>query len=120
MRIEDIEGRTVRELRGSSDAGLNRVAWDLLQTPTTQAQSAGEGTGRRGAAATTGQRGAGRRGAGAGVSPATSQATAPQTRREGEAPIEPQRTAAQERAEQPSEQQEEGERPATSQRGGRG
>ena len=33
LRIEDIEGRTVRELRGATDVGLNRVAWDLVQTP---------------------------------------------------------------------------------------
>jgi S1-C subfamily serine protease/photosystem II stability/assembly factor-like uncharacterized protein len=32
LRIEDIEGRTIRELRGSTDTGLNRVAWDLVQT----------------------------------------------------------------------------------------
>src|SRR5204863_631986 len=46
LRIEDIEGRTVRELRGSTDVGLNRVAWDLLQTPAQAA--AGRGGGQRG------------------------------------------------------------------------
>lgn len=32
MRIEDIEGRVVREIRGATDAGLHRLTWDLAQT----------------------------------------------------------------------------------------
>src|SRR5262249_59756545 len=56
LRIEDIEGRTVRELRGSTDVGLNRVAWDLVQT--TQAANAA-GTGGQPGTATRGQPGAG-------------------------------------------------------------
>jgi S1-C subfamily serine protease/photosystem II stability/assembly factor-like uncharacterized protein len=63
LRVEDIEGRTVRELRGSTDAGLNRVAWDLLQQP---AQAAGAGGG---------QRGGGGRGRGGGAPPATAEGT---------------------------------------------
>jgi len=106
LRIEDIEGRVVRELRGATDAGLNRAAWDLVQSP---AQSGG---GQRGAA-TTGQRGGtgrGRGGSGRSGTPPAATETRPGPT-EGEA-------AAQPAASQQTEQQEEGERPATGQRGG--
>jgi hypothetical protein len=61
LRVEDIEGRTVRELRGSTDIGLNRVAWDLLQTLAQPANATGTTSGQRG----------GRRGATGAAPPAT-------------------------------------------------
>jgi hypothetical protein len=67
LRVEDIEGRTVRELRGSTDVGLNRVAWDLLQQPA-QATAAGGG-----------QRGGGTRGRGGGSPQATAKSAAATT-----------------------------------------
>jgi S1-C subfamily serine protease/photosystem II stability/assembly factor-like uncharacterized protein len=60
LRIEDIEGRVVRELRGSTDAGLQRVSWDLVRV---NAQRGGGGGGGAG----SGQRGGFTRGRGAGT-----------------------------------------------------
>lgn len=110
LRIENIEGQVVRELRGATDTGLHRVAWDLVQTPPQQASAGG----RRGGAGASGQRGGGQRGRGAsteGGAPPVATATPP---REGQAAA-----AATASAPAPAgEQQEEGERPATGQRGG--
>jgi photosystem II stability/assembly factor-like uncharacterized protein len=36
LRIADASGRTVRTLQGSSDAGINRVWWNLRDEPSTQ------------------------------------------------------------------------------------
>lgn len=48
LRVEDIQGRVIRELRGNQESGLHRVAWDLIQTsatprPTTEPASSGSG-----------------------------------------------------------------------------
>ena len=40
LRIEDIEGRVVRELRGANQPGLHHIAWDLMQTPQPRAGGA--------------------------------------------------------------------------------
>jgi S1-C subfamily serine protease/photosystem II stability/assembly factor-like uncharacterized protein len=123
LRVEDIEGRTIRELRGSTEAGLNRVAWDLLQAPT-QRVSGAEGRERETSGesrTTSGQRG-GARGRGSTSTPGGAEAQ----RRERDTPADStaqreagnaaeQRVTSEER-----EQQEEGERPASGQRGGRG
>jgi S1-C subfamily serine protease/photosystem II stability/assembly factor-like uncharacterized protein len=124
LRIEDIEGRTVRELRGSGDVGLNRVAWDLLQSPQTGTRgqgtgNRGQGSGNRGQGSGVGSRGSGVGNQGTGTGgPGT--VNRPQGTVAGEPATEPQRETVQQRTEQPSEQQEEGERPAAGQRGGRG
>lgn len=49
LRIEDIEGRVVRELRGAVEPGLHRLNWDLVrQPPATAGQRGGRGRGGRG------------------------------------------------------------------------
>lgn len=121
VRIEDIEGHVVRELRGSTDVGLNRASWDFLQTPV-QGANAGAGGGQRGGGA--GQRGGAAAGGQRGGARGRSAATGTQTRSVSEGQ-EAQTTAqsAQARTETPqerTEQQEEGERPAAGQRGGGG
>src|SRR5439155_10144808 len=82
VRIEDIEGRVVRELRGAADVGLNRASWDFLQTPAQSTNAAGGGqrgsaAGQRGGAAAGGQRGGARgRGGSSPAPPAGQQAEA--------------------------------------------
>jgi hypothetical protein len=51
LRIEDIEGRVVRELSGATEPGMHRVAWDLIQTPPPRA------AGSRPPASSSGSRG---------------------------------------------------------------
>jgi hypothetical protein len=49
LRIEDIEGRVVRELRGAAEPGLHRANWDLVrQPPAASGQRSGRGRGGRG------------------------------------------------------------------------
>jgi S1-C subfamily serine protease/photosystem II stability/assembly factor-like uncharacterized protein len=55
LRVEDIEGKLVREMRGPTDAGLHRVAWDLSRV---MPQQGGRG-GRGGQATGRGGRGSG-------------------------------------------------------------
>jgi hypothetical protein len=61
IAITDVTGREVRVINGSKQAGLNRVQWDLLSTP----------TGRAGAGAGAGGGGRGRGAAGTVVPPGT-------------------------------------------------
>ncbi|MBI4605759.1 MAG: hypothetical protein HY721_27650, partial [Planctomycetes bacterium] len=51
LKVVDVEGATVRELRGSSEPGLHRVSWDLTRAP-----AASRGA-PRGAAASPQERG---------------------------------------------------------------
>jgi S1-C subfamily serine protease/photosystem II stability/assembly factor-like uncharacterized protein len=122
LRIEDIEGRVVRELRGSADAGLNRASWDLVQTPQQASSTASRG------ASTTAQRGTTKARTSTKGSSAKGSSTSQESRREGEAPAEPPRregeapartTETRAAANEPGEQQEEGERTG-GQRGGTG
>ena len=43
VRIEDIEGRVVREIRGAVEPGLHRVAWDLIQSAPPRTSEATQG-----------------------------------------------------------------------------
>ncbi|MFN7627770.1 MAG: VPS10 domain-containing protein, partial [Pirellula sp.] len=61
VKIIDASGQTLRELRGSNDAGLQRVTWDLIATG---GQGGGQGGGRGGAGG--GQGGGGQGGGGQG------------------------------------------------------
>jgi len=58
--IEDFDGRVIRELEASTDAGLHRVSWDLRRTQPQQGGARGPGGGgggggRRGGLAPTGR-----------------------------------------------------------------
>ncbi len=68
LRIEDIEGKTVRELRGETAAGLHLINWDLGQQAAGGARGAGgQGAGGQGAGGQgAGGQGAGGQGAGGG------------------------------------------------------
>jgi hypothetical protein len=49
ITIADVNGRTIRTLDGTKDAGINRVTWNLAPTPPQgQAQGGGGGGGRGG------------------------------------------------------------------------
>jgi S1-C subfamily serine protease/photosystem II stability/assembly factor-like uncharacterized protein len=76
LRIEDIEGRVVRELRGASEPGLHRVAWDLTRAAPQQGGGRSGGSGRSGRGAAAPQSGAGQ--------PAASAATEPQPQATGQ------------------------------------
>ena len=61
LRVEDIEGHIVREIRGPVEAGLQRASWDLVLAAPQQPAAGGQrggGGGQRGAGGTA-QRGAG-------------------------------------------------------------
>jgi S1-C subfamily serine protease/photosystem II stability/assembly factor-like uncharacterized protein len=59
IKIQDVNGNILREIRGNLDAGLHRAGWDLIASPAQPNRGAGErGAGERGA----GERGAGERG----------------------------------------------------------
>jgi photosystem II stability/assembly factor-like uncharacterized protein len=69
LKVVDFEGKTVRDLLASGDAGLHRIVWDLARTPN---RPAGAGRSGPGAQAGSGQQsgggeqgGAGPRGGGA-------------------------------------------------------
>jgi S1-C subfamily serine protease/photosystem II stability/assembly factor-like uncharacterized protein len=49
VKIQDVNGTVLRELRGNVDAGLHRVGWDLIATapPPTRGGGQGQGTGDR-------------------------------------------------------------------------
>jgi S1-C subfamily serine protease/photosystem II stability/assembly factor-like uncharacterized protein len=47
MRVVDVEGNTVRELRVPSEPGLHRVAWDLLRAAPRPAGAVGPGPSQR-------------------------------------------------------------------------
>ncbi len=72
LKVVDIDGRTVRELRASAEPGLHQVTWDLSRAPTRQITGGGETTaGAPGATEQGGDRtgartGGGRAGAGQG------------------------------------------------------
>ena len=48
VTVKDARGQTVRDLEGTSDAGLNVAHWDLSGRAQTQPQGQGGGFGRRG------------------------------------------------------------------------
>ncbi len=45
ISVEDSQGKRIREIEGTKEAGINRVAWDLCSSPP---QAAGEAPGGRG------------------------------------------------------------------------
>jgi S1-C subfamily serine protease/photosystem II stability/assembly factor-like uncharacterized protein len=47
IRVYDVNGTLLRELRGSSEAGLHRVGWDLIASPPPPNRGGGQGTGER-------------------------------------------------------------------------
>jgi photosystem II stability/assembly factor-like uncharacterized protein len=48
LKVLDFEGKTVRELQASADAGLHRVVWDLARAPAPGAGRRGPGSGGAG------------------------------------------------------------------------
>lgn len=70
VKILDIEGKVVRELRANSTPGMHRVTWDLTRVPERPA-----GTGQRSGSGQAGGRGQGQQ-AGAAVQPSAGQAPA--------------------------------------------
>ena len=62
LKILDIDGNTIRELRAPTEAGLHRVSWDLTQSPLRRAGTTpapGAATGRTGRQTPAGAAGAG-------------------------------------------------------------
>jgi hypothetical protein len=48
LTISDLNGRTIRELDGTKETGINRVQWNLAPTATPGARGGGRGRGGRG------------------------------------------------------------------------
>lgn len=49
VKIQDVNGTVLRELRGNVDAGLHRVGWDFIATAPPPNRGGGQGTGERSA-----------------------------------------------------------------------